>query len=186
MHYLVVAKVKDYPNVNELIIGLKRQALMISNCNLLRRKQGEINEDSPVYGEVATIFHKLAMAYLDNLHTDDDKASLYEGDKHTKKEIIQNQVQFIDNHNFCADSDNDTFVKAFGYFDFIVQGGEYDMENKNKAVKYRDVVAKYGKVDAYVLPDCECYFTKDEDTETCPFKGNDKVWVLDGLTLIDE
>ena len=102
------------------------------------------------------------------------------GDKDTPEELLQKKRQFIKDHGFWVD-DGNVYAKVSGNFDYIIPGGKYDMENKNKAVRYKDVVAKFGKVDVFVLPDFECRFMKHRDVE-CPYQDDDEVWVLDGYT----
>lgn len=76
------------------------------------------------------------------------------------------------------------YTKVSGYFDYIRGIEKYGSEEEIETAKYKDVVAKFGKVDAFILPDFECRFTKHRDVE-CPFQDDDEVWVLDGYTYCD-
>lgn len=51
------------------------------------------------------------------------------------------------------------------------------METEDQKAKYKDVVAKFGPIDVFVLPDYEFYYTDDNK---CPFKPDDLVYVIDG------
>ena len=180
MHYLVVAKVKDYPVIGDLIFGLTRHTDILNPNDLNGGKWENITDEFQYYWENSTMLSKLSLILFDEMLANYGKDASCESKEYTKEELNQKRKQFILDHGFWADDEN-VYAKVSGHFDYLLAGGKYDMENKNKAVRYKDVVAKFGKVDVFVLPDFECRFTKHRDVE-CPYQDDDEVWVLDGYT----
>lgn len=182
MHYLVVAKVKDYPNDNKLINGLIRQTDIISSMDLDIGIWKSITDEFQPYWENSTMLSKLSLILFDEMLANYGKDASCESKEYTKEELNQKRKQFILDHGFWVNDENDdVYAKVSGYFDYIIPGGKYNMGNKQDKAKYKDVVAKFGKVDVFVLPDFECRFTKHRDVE-CPYQDDDEVWVLDGYT----
>ena len=180
MHYLIVAKVKDYPVIGDLIFGLTRHTDILNPNDLNGGKWENITDEFQDYWSNSIMFPKLVLNLFHERCADYGKDVPYEGDKDTPEELFQKRKQFVKDHGFWADDEN-VYAKVSGYFDYLLAGGKYNMETKDQKAKYKDVVAKFGKVDAFVLPDFECRFTKHRDVE-CPFQDDDEVWVLDGYT----
>lgn len=180
MHYLVVAKVKDYPDADELVLGLTRQTDILGSPDFQRGKWESIKDEFQDYWENSYLYSKMALSLLKEMFADYGKDLSLLNEKYSKTELTQRQRQFTKDHGFWSE-EQDIYAKVSGHFDYLIQGGKYDMKNKKKTVKYKDVVAKFGKVDVFVLPDFECRFTKHRDVE-CPYQDDDEVWVLDGYT----
>lgn len=180
MHYLVVAKVKDYPDITEICLGLLRQTDIMSSMDLDKGKWSSIFDEFQLYWQNSTMFPKFALNLFHEMWKNRDKDVPYEGDKYTTEELFPKKKQFIKDHGFWAE-DDDVYAKVSGNFDYLLAGGKYDMETEEQKAKYKDVIAKFGKVDVFVLPDYECRFTNHRDVE-CPFEDDDEVWVLDGYT----
>lgn len=180
MHYLVVAKVKDYPVIGDLIFGLTRHTDILNPNDLNGGKWENISGEFQDYWSNSIMFPKLVLNLFHERCADYGKDVPYEGDKDTPEELFQKRKQFVKDHGFWADDEN-VYAKVSGHFDYLLAGGKYDMETKDQKAKYKDVVAKFGKVDVFVLPDFECRFTKHRDVE-CPYQDDDEVWVLDGYT----
>lgn len=180
MHYLVVAKVKDYPDIAELIAGLTRQIDIISKDDLDIGIWKSITDEFQPYWENSTMLSKLSLILFYDICGNYGKDVSCESVKFTNEELNQKRKQFVRAHGFWAD-DHDIYAKVSGHFDYLLAGGKYNMETKDQKAKYKDVVAKFGKVDVFVLPDFECRFTKHRDVE-CPYQDDEEVWVLDGYT----
>ena len=183
MHYLVVAKVKDYPDITEICLGLLRQTDIIGAMDLDKGKWVSIFDEFDLYWNNSTMFPKLAMILFKEMLGNYGKNEPCEGKKYTNEELVQKKRQFIKDHGLWV-NDEDVYAKVSGHFDYLLAGGNYDMETEEQKAKYKDVIAKFGKVDVFVLPDYECRFTNHRDVE-CPFEDDDEVWVLDGYTYCE-
>ena len=185
MHYLVVAKVKDYPDDNKLISGLTRQTDIIGKMDLGNGKWENIIGEFPSFWKYSFMFPKLSMTLFYEMLGNYGKDVPCESKKYANEELNQKRKQFILEHGFWVDDENeDVYAKVSGHFDYIIPGEKYDMETEEQKAKYKDVIAKFGKVDVFVLPDYECRFTKHKGVE-CPYKDDDEVWVLDGYTYCE-
>lgn len=173
MHYLVVAKVKDYPDVNDIAVGMCRHTHIVGKGDMDTGKWKNIKDDFPILWLRSPIIGKY-ITYLYALQSRNPNKVL------TDKDGEKAECQCIKDSGFWVE-DEDVYAKVSGYFDYIIPGGDYDMGTEDQKAKYKDVIAKYGKVDAFVLPDFECRFTKHRDVE-CSFQDDDEVWVLDGYT----
>ena len=183
MHYLIVAKVKDYLVIGDLIFGLTRHTDILNPNDLNGGKWENITDEFQDYCKNSYLYPKMALVLFYEIFADYGKDVPYKGDKYTPEELLQKKRQFIKDHGFWID-DGNVYAKVSGNFDYIAPGGKYDMETEEQKAKYKDVVAKFGKVDVFVLPDFECRFTKHRDVE-CPYQDDDEVWVLDGYTYCE-
>ena len=177
MHYLVVGKVKDYPDFDKFTFGLSRHTYIYGDCDTEYGKWKNITNEFLIYWRRSTIlFHYMMQMYSQILNTyDTGKLSPSE------EEFDAIQANCIRDHGFWTRG-GQVYAKVSGHFDYIVPGGRYDLGEDIKTAKYKDVIAKFGPVDVFVLPDFECRFTKHKGVE-CPYKDDDEVWVLDGYTF---
>ena len=136
-------------------------------------KWENIKEEFPIMWLTTPLIGKF-VRYLQVLHSN-------QNEELTDKDGEKAECQCIKDSGFWVE-DEDVYAKVSGYFDYIIPGGDYHMGTEDQKAKYKDVIAKYGKIDAFVLPDYECHFIKNEGAEACPYKDNDKVWVFDGYT----
>lgn len=180
MHYLVVAKVKDYPNLEDFTFGLLRNTYILNDHDKDYGKWEDVSDEYCIYWRRSTMLAhymaKVAMRVM-NAEKDGKELSLSEDD------VAKIQSECTFEHGFLAEAGK-VYAKVSGHFDYIVPGGKYYLGGKKDKAKYKDVVAKFGPVDVFVLPDFECCFTKHKGVE-CPFNDNDKVWVLDGYTYCE-
>lgn len=174
MHYLVVAKVKDYPDVASFILGLVRHSYTNKNIESAG-KWKDVTEEFNIYRNSPNAI----MEYIVEI---DKRCTILKCEESSlsKDEIDDVMCDVFLRHGFIAKNDR-IYTKVSGYFDYIRGIEKYGSEEEIETAKYKDVVAKFGKVDAFVLPDFECRFTKHRDVE-CPFQDDDEVWVLDGYT----
>lgn len=176
MHYLVVGRVKDYPKVENFAFGLLRHTFILGDGDRNYGKWENVTDEYCIYWRHTTILaHYIAEVVMRNI----------DGSKSLSDEELSNiQAMCANQHGFWIEEGN-VYAQVSGYFDYIIPGGKYNMQTRKQKAKYKDVVAKFGQVDAYVLPDFECRFTKIKGVEECPFNDNDKVWVLDGYTYCE-
>ena len=180
MHYLIVAKVKDYPDFNKFVFGLSRQTYILNDHDRDYGKWKDVTDEYCIYWRHSTMFaHYIAKVVMRRLEAEKEgkKFSL------SKDDVAKLQADCTFEHGFLAE-DEKIYAKVSGYFDYIRGIEKYGSEEEIETAKYKDVVAKFGKVDAFVLPDFECRFTKHRNVE-CPFQDDDEVRVLDGYTYCD-
>lgn len=174
MHYLVVAKVKDYPDVVCFMIGLLRHTYANKNTESVGKWE-DVTEEFDIYRNSPNAI----MEYISEI--DKRRTILKCGESSLSKDEIDDVMSDIFlRHGFIAKNDR-IYAKVSGYFDYIRDTEKYGSEEETETAKYKDVIAKFGKVDVFVLPDFECRFTNHRDVE-CPFEDDDEVWVLDGYT----
>ncbi|MBR1916043.1 MAG: hypothetical protein IJ830_06395 [Alphaproteobacteria bacterium] len=175
MHYLVVAKVKDYPDGGRLGLGLLKQTCMFGDDYLEYGKWENIADEFDTYWQTSTII----VRYVFEIYKEMQSA------RESKKELTQEDLGKIQMKCIMSNGmwpkGKEIYAKVSGYFDYIISGGKFNMQTKKNKAKYKDVIAKYGNVDVFVLPNFECHFTKHKGVE-CPYKDDDKVWVFDGYS----
>ena len=182
MHYLVVAKVRDYLDVDKLISGLIRQTDILSNQDFENGKWENITDEFHAYWKNSYLYPKMALILFREYFANYGKEVHKESKKYTEEELCVKCDLFIKDHGLKIDDDHNVYTKVSGRFDYLLSGGRYDLGEDIKTAKYKDVVAKFGPIDVFVLPDFECRFTNRKGVEECPFENDDEVWVLDGYT----
>jgi len=155
MHYLVVAKVKDFPDVDDLM-----EALVPSDSE---------PEDSPgKWKLVAESIDEFISSNKDEIisEIDDDEMS------------FENKVSmYLEFFRLYADCDGRVWEKTSEHFDYCLLGGGFTNDKITDIVPYQKVIDEYGEVAAFVLADYGFYDTDDEE---CPFKPDDLVYIIDG------
>lgn len=157
MHYLVVAKVEDYFDVEILM-----NALTFHDST---------RDDQSLCGK----WEKIA----------DSVEAIAASDKDEINEVIDNEdmsfddkvLAYIELCGFRRGYDGKIYYKASAHFDYCEFGGNFVNDDFANVVPYQKVIEKYGGAGAFVLPDYEFYYT---DGNECPFKPGDLVYVIDG------
>ena len=156
MHYLVVAKVEDYFDVEILM-----NALTFHDST---------RDDLSLCGK----WEKIA----------DSAEAIAASDKDEINEVIDNDdmsfkdkvLTYIELCGFRLGYDGKVYCKVSAHFDECSLGGRYVSKNFADVVPYQKVIDEYGE-DAFVLPNYDFYYTEDNK---CPFKPDDLVYVIDG------
>lgn len=155
MHYLVVAKVKDYPDFNELI-------------NALEHIDPAKDDYWGNWEEIAANVEEFSKSNKDEImeNFDDEDMSF--------EDMVE---AYIDLRGFRIGYDGKVYEKVSAHFDYCILGGRFVNENFANVVSYQKVIDKYGSTGAFVLPNYDFYYTEDNK---CPFKPDDLVYIIDG------
>ena len=157
MHYLVVAKVEDYFDVEILM-----NALTFHDST---------RDDQSLCGK----WEKIADSVEDIATSEKDEINeVIDNDDISFKDKV---LTYIELCGFRLGYDGKVYCKASAHFDYCSFGGRFVNENFADVVPYQKVIDKYGGAGAFVLPDYEFYYTDDNK---CPFKPDDLVYVIDG------
>lgn len=175
MHYLIIARVKDYPTKED--VGKLLQDLTLP----------QTGEDGK-----PTCWYKL----YDNLSdADDDRCFL-----HDVNECSQNGTPYekaletiLDDYSLKIDEKTGAvwenncgrFVKCSlgGYFlPEITEVTTYPYFNQYTVRTYLEVQNEFCDADAYVTPKCTLHYTADK---SCPFGKGELVYVIDGISLVE-
>lgn len=154
MHYLVVAKVKDYPDVIELL-----KALTYNH---------PVEKD--FWGKWEKIAGSLAEFAFNNKEEIND--TIDDEDMSFDDKVSE----YMDICGFRTGCYGEIYQKVSAHFDECSLGGRYVNKNFADVVPYQKVIDEYGE-DAFVLPNYDFYYTEDNK---CPFKPDDLVYVIDG------
>ena len=152
MHYLVVAKVKDYPDVKDLMDALSHgDTSAAGNWKL-----------------VADSLEDFIKANKDDIisEIDDDEMP-----------VEDQALAYIELFGYHIASNGKIYEKVSSHFDSCVLGGRYTNEDITGVAPYQNVLDECGQADAFVLPEYELYYT---DENECPFKPDDPVYIIDG------
>lgn len=155
MHYLVVAKVKDYPDFNELI-------------NALEHIDPAKDDYWGNWEEIAANVEEFSKSNKDEIMENFDDEDMSFEDK---------VEAYIDLRGFRIGYDGKVYEKVSAHFDYCILGGRFVNENFANVVSYQKVIDKYGSTGAFVLPNYDFYYTEDNK---CPFKPDDLVYIIDG------
>ena len=155
MHYLVVAKVKDYPDFNELI-------------NALEHIDPAKDDYWGNWEEFAANVEEFSKSNKDEIMENFDDEDMSFEDK---------VEAYIDLRGFRIGYDGKVYEKVSAHFDYCILGGRFVNENFANVVSYQKVIDKYGSAGAFVLPNYDFYYTEDNK---CPFKPDDLVYIIDG------
>ena len=155
MHYLVVAKVKDYPDFNELI-------------NALEHIDPAKDDYWGNWEEIAANVEEFSKSNKDEIMENFDDEDMSFEDK---------VEAYIDLRGFRIGYDGKVYEKVSAHFDYCILGGRFVNENFANVVSYQKVIDKYGSAGAFVLPNYDFYYTEDNK---CPFKPDDLVYIIDG------
>ena len=155
MHYLVVAKVKDYPDVDTLMCALTHHNSSKSGT-------------SGIWKYIAGSIEEFASSNRDDIISEIDDEDMCFEDKVST---------YIELGGFRIDSNGVVWQKISDHFDYCVFGGRFVNKNLENVVPYQKVIDEYGKVAAFVLPEYDFYYT---DEKQCPFKPDDLVYIIDG------
>ena len=155
MHYLVVAKVKDYPDFNELI-------------NALEHIDPAKDDYWGNWEEIAANVEEFSKSNKDEIMENFDDEDMSFEDK---------VEAYIDLRGFRIGYDGKVYEKVSAHFDYCILGGRFVNENFANVVSYQKVIDKYGSAGAFVLPNYDFYYTDDNK---CPFKPDDLVYIIDG------
>ena len=154
MHYLVVAKVKDYPDFNELI-------------NALEHIDPAKDDYWGNWEEIAANVEEFSKSNKDEIMENFDDEDMSFEDK---------VEAYIDLRGFRIGYDGKVYEKVSAHFDYCILGGRFVNENFANVVSYQKVIDKYGSAGAFVLPNYDFYYTEDNK---CPFKPDDLVYIID-------
>lgn len=165
MHYLVVAKVKDYPNFNEL----ENSLMYIEPASSDRWGDWE---------EIAANVEEFSESNKDDIMRRFNDENMSFEDK---------VLAYIDENRFRVGDDGKVYEKISAHFDYCVLGGRFATNKVPSVTTYNKVCEEYGEVAAFVLP------TYDEDDkreykydlyyieeDSCDFEPDDLVYVIDG------
>lgn len=78
-----------------------------------------------------------------------------------------------------ARDDNSRRIKPTAHFDYCALGGRFSLDGNICIATYKQVIEKFGHVNAYLLENYEFFYTEYDDNK-CPFKNNDVVYIIDG------
>lgn len=165
MHYLVVAKVKDYPDVEELM-------------SALTFAYAEENDSVGDWEKIADSLEEFISYNENEINSENDDEDMTLEDK---------AMEYIEEWGYQLRSDGGIWEKASAHFDFCVLGGRFATDDVPSVTTYNKVCEEYGEVAAFVLP------TYDEDDkreykydlyyieeDSCDFEPDDLVYVIDG------
>lgn len=155
MHYLVVAKVEDYPNFNEL----ENSLMYIEPVSSDRWGDWE---------EIAASVEEFSKSNKDEINAEIDDEDMSFEDK---------VLAYLELCGFHLDNNGSVWQKVSDHFDYCTLGGRFSNDNLENIVPYKKVIEEYGEVDAFVLSDYDFYYTDDNK---CPFEPDDLVYVIDG------
>lgn len=155
MHYLVVAKVKDYPDFNELI-------------NALEHIDPAKDDYWGNWEEIAANVEEFSKSNKDEIMENFDDEDMSFEDK---------VEAYIDLRGFRIGYDGKVYEKVSAHFDYCILGGRYITNDISSVTTYRKVCEEYGDAGAFVLPK---YYMLYTDEGRCPFEPEDIVYVIDG------
>lgn len=154
MHYLVVAKVEDYPNFNEL----KNSLMYIEPASSDRWGDWE---------EIAANVEEFSKSNKDEIMENFDDEDMSFEDK---------VEAYIDLRGFRIGYDGKVYEKVSAHFDYCILGGRFVKDNLDNIVPYQKVIDEYGEVAGYVLLDYVFFYVEEEK---CPFEPDDLVYIID-------
>lgn len=152
MHYLVVAKVEDYPDV----------------CDLIKALSHGYSFDTGKWGVIADSFEDFLKTNKDDIISDIDDEEM---------SIEDQTLAYMELFGYLISFDGQIYEKVSSHFDSCVLGGRYTKGDLEYVAPYQNVIDEHGGVGAFVLPDYDFYYT---EYKKCPFKPDDLVYVLDG------
>ncbi len=155
MHYLVIARVKDYPDVEEVMEAL--------------------TYDYPAKDDYSGKWVK-TYDTLEEFIADykDEITESIDGEDFSFDEKVS---EYMDSNGFRLGFDGKVYQKDSAHFDNCVFGGRYINKNVSCVVPYKTVIDEYADAAAYVLPGYKFYYTDDNK---CPFAPDDLVYIIDG------
>lgn len=157
MHYLVVAKVEDYFDVEILMNALTFHDSARDDQSLCGK-----------WEEIAANVEEFSKSNKDEIMENFDNEDMSFEDK---------VEAYIDLRGFRIGYDGKVYEKVSAHFYYCILGGRFVNENFANVVSYQKVIDKYGSTGAFVLPNYDFYYTEDNK---CPFKPDDLVYIIDG------
>lgn len=154
MHYLVVALVEDYPDVEELM-------------SALTFAYAEENDSVGDWEKIADSLEEFIFYNENEINSENDDEDMTLEDK---------AMEYIEKWGYQLRSDGGIWEKVSAYFDYCTLGGRFVKDNLDNIVPYQKVIDEYGEVAGYVLLDYVFFYVEEEK---CPFEPDDLVYIID-------